>query len=60
MKIVILKAFKHSTSPRPFVPHEHVTVPDALAKEWIADGRAVAAPVPPVPPRRKREKAVKG
>lgn len=69
MHIQILKSFSHATSPRPFVTDELVTVPDPLAREWIAAGLAVPFAGNPVEPpaaakqppaHQKREKAVRG
>jgi hypothetical protein len=41
MKIQIKKSFRHASSPLPFIVDELVSVPDDLAREWIASGRAV-------------------
>lgn len=64
MHIQILKSFVHPSTPRPFLLHEMVTVPDDLGRQWIEEGKAmlvagtvVAAPAPPA--RRTRERAVK-
>jgi hypothetical protein len=71
MRIQIIKSFSHASTPRPFVTDELVTVPDPLAREWIAAGLAVPfagnPPEPPEPPaavkkpaHQKRETAVRG
>lgn len=63
MHIEILQPITHPSTPRPFLPHELVTVPDELAREWIAEGRAVLIPgvaQTPQPARRQREKALRG
>jgi hypothetical protein len=74
MKIQITKSFRHDSTPRTFIAQELVSVPDDLAREWIAEGNAVefaggqnTVTVKPLyprgddgPTRRKRETAVRG
>ncbi len=65
MQIRITKAFRDDSSPRPLLVNELVDVSDAVAEQWIAEGKAQAfAPaarpvVNAVPPRRQRERAVR-
>lgn len=44
MKIEVLKAFTLPGSPRPFLPRERVTIPDADAERVIAELKAVQWP----------------
>jgi len=61
MDIRIVKSFGVADSPHPFHPGDCLTLPDAKAQQWIAEGKAVplhADSVPAVrPTKRKREKA---
>jgi hypothetical protein len=65
MQVKIQKPFLHESSPRPFVANELVEAPDELAREWIAEGKAIAfvpaakPVVNAVPPRKQREKATR-
>lgn len=44
MKIEVLKAFTLPGSPRPFLPRERVTIPDADAERVISELKAVKWP----------------
>jgi hypothetical protein len=63
MDIRIIKSFGVADSPHPFHPGECLTLPNAKAREWIAEGKAVplnATVVPKfLPTKRKREKATR-
>ena len=66
MQVQIKQSFRVAGSPRPLLPEELVTVDDALALEWITEGKAVqfigatsVAPIFEPTTRRRREKAVK-
>ncbi len=59
MQLRIIKSFLPSDSPLPFRAGDVVTLPDAQAKQWIADGLAKEfVPAMPVPAKRRRERAV--
>lgn len=63
MDIRIIKSFGMHDSLHPFHPGQCLTLPDAKAHEWIAEGKAVplnpvvAVSTPSRPTKRKREKA---